>query len=93
MDYSKVDAALATALREVTQPDAHVFPVFVSISDPPATLEPRWRRILGVDEAGPGPGIVTTTVSATQIAELSEQPWVSAITLAQWRRTVSVTTS
>jgi len=37
--------------------------------------------------------MVTTTVSATQIAELSEQPWVSAITLAQWRRTVSVTTS
>lgn len=77
MDWSKVDAGLAAALAEDKGP-ARRFVVFVH-------LDPQAGGRLGdaeVEAAGEGP-VRTATVSAEQVAALSDQGQVRRLVLSQ----------
>ena len=84
MDYAKLDAALATALSKVRDSEARGLVVFIHTVDVPGTVEEAWLEKLGISNSNmSGKQIFTATLSAQEIAELSDQPWVQHIRLSQ----------
>ena len=71
-NWRKVDAALAGALGRGGDDPLSVFVHY----DPGETAE---LEAMGID---PGPGIATATLTAAEIGELSERPWVRQIRLS-----------
>ncbi|QIR39467.1 hypothetical protein HCG51_24020 [Tolypothrix sp. PCC 7910] len=83
MNYQKLDAALATALNDVSDPETPSLTVFIHtkpILDSDATAVLENLNVAGVI---PGKDTFTATLSANAIAQLSEQPWVQYLKLSQ----------
>jgi hypothetical protein len=87
LDYRKIDAALANALHEIQDPTKQVLNIFVQTD---AELEPAELEFLkekGVNVKANSnrnaPQIFTATLSTNAIEELSDQPWVKYLELAQ----------
>ncbi len=79
-DHAKLDAALASALEDVPGPEARVLPVFVEAA---GELPEAGRSLLSELGVGEPIGNVTTaTLSARQVADLSDQPWVRYLRLS-----------
>ncbi len=79
-DHAKLDAALASALEDVPGPDARVLPVFVELSGEVPDAGRSMLSELGVGE--PTGSVATATLSARQVGELSDQPWVRYLRLS-----------
>lgn len=83
MNHAKLDAPLAAAMDESRDPGARVLIVFVDLeTDAIATSTGSLARF-GLAGDGDRGGVRTTTLSARDVAELSEQPWVARLRLAQ----------
>lgn len=83
MNYQKLDAALAIALNDVSNPEESSLNVFIHTEpvgndDTAAVLEN-----LGVKNSRIGTDIFTATLSPNAISQLSEQPWVQYLKLSQ----------
>lgn len=82
MDYRKVDANLAGALDEVTNPERKDLTVFIHTVDGADLEQADYLRTRGVGGASTGGSIFTATVSAAAVDELSEQPWIRSLQLS-----------
>ncbi len=83
MNYQKLDAALATVLNDVQDPETPSLAVFIHtepVLDPIAIAV---LENLGVSGVTPGKDVFTATISANAIAQLSEEPWVQYLKLSQ----------
>lgn len=83
MNYQKLDAALATALNDVPDPETPSLTVFIHtepILDADATAILENLNVAGVT---PGKDTFSATLSANAIAQLSAQPWVQHLKLSQ----------
>ncbi|QMS88517.1 hypothetical protein HUN01_13255 [Nostoc edaphicum CCNP1411] len=83
MNYQKLDAALATALNDVQDPEETSLGVFIHTepildSGAIAVLES-----LGVNDVTSGKDIFTATLSANAISQLSEESWVKYLKRSQ----------
>ncbi len=84
MDYQKLDSSLAAALEEEGGTESTRFPVFLRLnSASPESIDMLQRYRI---DASAGPGIVPAELAPGEIAELSDQPWVSSIRLARSSR-------
>lgn len=79
-DYGKLDAGLASALEDVPDGDARVLPVFVEVAGELPDAGRSALADLGLTE--PTGGVVTATLSARQVSQLSDQPWVRYLRLS-----------
>ncbi len=80
MDYRKVDAALASAMRRAQTPEK--LAVFVHL-DPKATDAQRAALTkLGLPDGSRQGAIATASLSPDQVRTLSEQPFVRQIRLS-----------
>lgn len=83
MDYRKIDAALAVALKDVKDPSERALVVFIHTEHVLSATEVAFLEKLGV-KIGPGERqVFTATLSANAVAELSDQPWVKYLKLSR----------
>lgn len=80
MRWDKLDARLAAALQE---DPARPLAVFASLAAAPDEAGAELLHRLGVAEPPSGPGVVAVTARPADVAELSQRPWVHALTLAR----------
>jgi len=83
MDYRKIDAALAAALDDVQDPEEHALAVFIHTEHAPGTAEAAFLERLGVSGSTSAQQVLTATLSARAVAELSDQPWVRYLKLSR----------
>lgn len=76
MDWGKVDAQLASALAGVA--DDEPLPVFVQVDRSRADADVLAQLGLGTDDGDVG----TTSLSAAQVADLTDQAWVERVQLS-----------
>jgi hypothetical protein len=88
MNYSKLDAALAKAVQEVQDPEERNLVVFINTRSAPDTAEAAFLERLGVSGVASGRQLLTATLSASAVAELSDRPWVRYLRLSQKLRLV-----
>lgn len=79
-DHAKLDAALASALEDLPGPEARVLPVFVEVTGDLPEAGRSMLNELGMGE--PTGNLATGTLSARQVGELSDQPWVRYLRLS-----------
>lgn len=82
MNYQKLDASLAMAINDVQKPETPNLVVFIHTQRP---LEPDAIAILenfGISNITANKDVFTTTVSASVIAQLSQQSWVISLKLS-----------
>jgi hypothetical protein len=79
VDYSKIDAALASALN-TEGGGQETYVVFIHTTQPPGPAESALLAKHGVS-IGSGK-ILTASLSRPAIEEMSEQPWVRALRLS-----------
>lgn len=83
MDYRKIDTGLAVALKDVKDPGESALVIFIHTEHVPSATEAAFLEKLGI-KIGPGEGqVFTATLSANQVAELSDQPWVKYLKLSR----------
>jgi hypothetical protein len=84
MNYSKLDAALSSALSE-RQVDDETGQLIVSVRTeaPPDAAQRQELARLGVQGVGPADRVFSAKVSRRALAELSEMPWVRLVSLAR----------
>lgn len=83
MNYQKLDAALASAIARVENPEERNLVVFVQAEPVPDAQKADFLEHLGVSGASSERDIFTATLSAREVGELSEQRWVQSIRLSQ----------
>ncbi len=83
MDYRKIDAALAAALDDVQNQEERAFVVFIHTEHAPDTTEAAILEGLGVSGVTGGRRMFTATLSAREVAELSDQPFVQYLKLSR----------
>jgi hypothetical protein len=81
LDFSRIDGRLALACDE-TQADERSLTVFVHTVAPPNDEQSRKLADAGVAATG-GRKIFTATLSPSQVAALSHEPWVKHLKLSQ----------
>jgi len=81
-DYAKLDPALIAALDDAGERDRAPLPVFVKLSCIPTDAEAEVLSRLGVDVGG-ARRTTTAHVAPQSIGELSQQPCVAFVQLAQ----------
>jgi hypothetical protein len=86
VDYQKVDAALAAAMQEAPDPDERSLVVFIHAERALSVEERSVVERLGVSGGQAGPGVVTATLSARAVEELTEQSWVRYVRLSRRMR-------
>ncbi|MEH2306653.1 hypothetical protein [Nostoc sp.] len=89
MNFRKLDAALATALTDVQNPEETSFAVFIHtepILDSAATAV---LENLGISDVTSEKDIFTATLSLNAISRLSEEPWVKYLKRSQQLRLVN----
>jgi hypothetical protein len=86
MDYGKIDPALAGALQELDDAEQRTLPVFVRTDGSQDREALSLLQQVGVHGADPVGSVFTGTCSASGVAKLSEQPWVTSVTLAGFSR-------
>ncbi|MDY6782699.1 MAG: hypothetical protein SW833_09170 [Cyanobacteriota bacterium] len=83
MNYQKIDAALSIELSRVENRQDARFAVFIhtqSISTAQATAI---LERLGAESPTGSQNLITATLSARDVSEVSEQPWVKYLRLSQ----------
>ena len=85
MNYQKLDVALAAALQDSMGEDVR-FPVFLQLSEAPPKEASEMLRI--AVRPATAPRIVPMDLTAAEVAEFSDQPWVTSIRLANDSRPV-----
>lgn len=83
MNYQKLDPELAFELAEVSDTEDPTFTVFIRTLHAPAPDEVTYLKALGISGVIPGRQIFTATLSAHEVEELSEQPWVRLLQLTR----------
>jgi hypothetical protein len=86
VDYQKVDAALAAAVQEATDPDDRSLSVFIHADRALSEEQRALMERLGVSGGQAGSRVVTATLSARAVEELTEQSWVQYMRLSQRMR-------
>jgi hypothetical protein len=81
MNYNKVDAALAAALKS-EETDKNLIPVFVGVNKGLGQNEKEYLQKLGLIFNKDIPEIITATISQEAISELSDQSWVRYLKLS-----------
>ena len=81
MNYNKVDAALAAALRS-EETDKNFIPVFVGVNKGLGQNEKEFLQKSGLIFNKDIPEIITATISQEAISELSDQSWVRYLKLS-----------
>jgi hypothetical protein len=81
MNYSKVDAALATALDE--NESVQALDVFIRLSTPVVPEDSLKLERFGIRATRAGQRLLTARLSPKQIAELTDQGWVRYLRLAE----------
>lgn len=79
MDYSKIDAVLAAKLADVQDQDQKCLIVLIKTVQVPNTTETAFLESLGIKKNAQNQQLFTATLSANNIADLSEKPWVKYI--------------
>ncbi|MBD2016364.1 hypothetical protein H6F96_20610 [Microcoleus sp. FACHB-53] len=82
MNYKKLDTALAMALNEVQDSEEQSLVVFIHTEPVPDAKATAFLESLGVNVTK-GRDVLTATLSANAVSQLSEQPWVHYIRLSQ----------
>jgi hypothetical protein len=82
LDYSRIDGPLAQACDE-TQADERSLTVFVHMAAPPNDEQARKLADAGVASSARGRRIFTATLSPSQVAALSHEPWVKHLKLSR----------
>lgn len=83
MNYQKLDAALATALNDVQNPEEASLAVFIHTEPILGSAATAVLESLGVNGLRTGKDIFTATLSPNAISQLSEQPWVKYLKRSQ----------
>jgi hypothetical protein len=83
MDYRKLDAALAAALDEVSDPEERALAVFIHTAHAPADTEAAFLEDMGVGGVTDERRVFTATLSARAVEELSDQPWLQYMKLSR----------
>jgi len=83
MNYQKLDAALAIALNEVSNPQTSSLDVFIHTTSAVDADAATVLENLGVSNATTGTDIFTARLSPNAISQLSEEPWVQYLKLSQ----------
>ncbi|MEA5627070.1 hypothetical protein [Nostoc sp. UHCC 0251] len=83
MNYQKLDAALATALNDVQNPEEPSLAVFIYTEPILGSAATAVLESLGVSGVSSGKDIFTATFSPNAISQLSEQPWVKYLKRSQ----------
>ena len=83
MNYQKLDPELAFELAEISDAEDPAFTVFIRTLHAPAPDEATYLKALGISGVTPGRRIFTATLSAHEVEELSEQPWVRSLELTR----------
>ena len=81
MDYQKMDTALLMALERAQDQDA--LTVFIQTARPVEQAEAEYLHELLVTDDLAGKQILTATLSADAVKQLSDQSWVRSLTLSQ----------
>jgi hypothetical protein len=81
MNYNKVDAALAAALKS-EETDKNFIPVFVGVNKGLGQNEKEYLQKLGLIFNKDIPEIITATISQEAISDLSDQSWVRYLKLS-----------
>ena len=81
MNYNKVEAALAAALKS-EETDKNFIPVFVGVNKGLGQNEKEYLQKLGLIFNKDIPEIITATISQEAISELSDQSWVRYLKLS-----------
>ncbi|MBD2518487.1 hypothetical protein H6G93_26665 [Nostoc sp. FACHB-973] len=89
MNYQKLDAALATALNDIQNPQQPSLTVFIHTEPILDSAAIAVLESLGVSGITSGQDIFTATLSPNAIAQLSEQSWVKHLNLSQQLRLVN----
>ena len=80
MNYGKVDGPLAAALADISDADERALSVFIHLEDPGEEgLEALAQ--MGI-RSGAAELTCTATLSAREVADLSDRPWVSRLRLS-----------
>lgn len=87
MDYSKVDAPLASAVDKAANPDGLGLSVFIHTATPPDEAQVRYLKGMGVVSATVGRKVFTATLSASAIEQIADQNWVRYLKLGSGLRT------
>ena len=84
MNYQKLDAGLAMALSdtEALDKDVSTFDVFIRMTHAPAPDEVTYLERLGISCPAAEQQMLTATLSARAVDELSKQPWVHYLELS-----------
>jgi len=82
VDYSRIDGALALACEE-TPEDERSLTVFVHTKSPPDREQVEKLNSAGVNVSSSERKIFTATLSPSQVAALSHEPWVRQLKLSQ----------
>lgn len=83
MNYQKLDSALAAALHDIQDLEDRCLLVFIHTEPTLNSTAIALLERLGVNSANSGSGIFTATLSANDIALLSNQSWVYYIKHSQ----------
>ncbi len=83
MNYQKLDAALATALNDVQNPEEPSLAVFIHTETILGSAATAVLESLGVNGVSSGKDIFTATLSPNAISQLSEEPWVKYLKRSQ----------
>jgi len=83
MNYQKLDAALATALNDVQDPEETSLGVFIHTEPILDSAAIAVLESLGVNDVTSGKDIFTATLSANAISQLSEESWVKYLKRSQ----------
>lgn len=83
MNHAKLDAMLAAAVDESGDPEARELIVFVDLEDDAIARATGSFERFGLGGGGDRGGVRTAMLSVRDVDELSEQPWVSRLRLAQ----------
>lgn len=87
MNYRKIDASLASALRNTEgQEEEAAFSVFVRTNEDAGSEAAATLGDMGVRNPGSGPKVYSADLSPRAVAELSEKPWVKSLTLSRTLR-------
>ncbi|MCF2149869.1 hypothetical protein IQ276_026260 [Desmonostoc muscorum LEGE 12446] len=89
MNYQKLDAALATALNDVQNPQQPSLTVFIHTEPILDSAAIAVLDSLGVSGITSGQDIFTATLSPNAISQLSEQSWVKYLKVSQQLRLVN----
>jgi hypothetical protein len=88
MDYAKLDPGLQMALAQESTGAGRVLDVFVQTRDDPGPDAMEFLQRIGVRNVRPNRKVFTAQLTAEKLDELSEQPWVMALTLSTPLRTL-----